>query len=300
MQVLKKDINIYYRIWDQVKEAKAILQIFHGMVEHIERYDDFARFLNDKGIIVYGMDVRGHGRTGLENGLGCFCNKDGWKKVLEDQKDLRDFMIEEYPDLPRILLGHSMGSFFARTYINTFPDDFDAAIIMGTGKTDDPSYALLRLMLRFFNPMKPAKLINSLAFGGFNKYFKDAKTDYDWLSRDQDQVKKYIEDPLCGFLVKNSFYKDFADGMSLITQLEEKSNQDIKILFISGQKDPVGAMGQHVLEAAKKYPQADVKIYKDMRHEILNEISNQQVYDYLAIWIEKTKNNNRLTLFAYS
>lgn len=286
MELLKKDINIFYKVWDEVEQAKAILQIFHGMVEHIERYDDFARFLNTKGIIVYGMDIRGHGKTGVENNeLGVFATNDGWDKVLADQKDLFELMVKKYPNIPKILLGHSMGSFFARNYINIFPKDFDAAIIMGTGKADDPSYKLADLMLRFFNPLKPAKLMNSMAFGSYNKFFEKPNTDFDWLSRDAVQVKKYIDDPLSGFLVKNSFYKDFMKGMHTVAKHEKNPNQELKLLFVSGDKDPVGGMGKFVNEAADIYKQAERKLYPDMRHEILNEIGRQEVYDDLASWI---------------
>lgn len=287
MEILKKDIDIYYKVWDEVKEKKAVLQIFHGMVEHINRYDDFARFLNQNGTIVYGMDVRGHGQTGEHSHLGYFSNQDGWNKVIEDQRDLRSLMKDRYPDLPFCLMGHSMGSFFVRDYINRYPEDFDLAIVMATGKADDPNYKLARLMLKFFNPLKPAKLMNLMAFGSYNKQIENPRTEYDWLSNDRNQVNKYIEDPMCGSLVKNSFYKDFMNGMKSIASQEESVKMKRPVLFVAGQEDPVGNMGQSVSEVAEHYPNKEVILYPKMRHEILNEIDNMRVYKDIVGWIEK-------------
>ena len=287
MEILKKDIDIYYRIWDDVTEKRAVLQIFHGMVEHINRYDDFAKFLNKNGVIVVGMDARGHGKTGENSHLGYFSNSDGWNKVIEDQRDLLKLMKEKYPKSSYFLLGHSMGSFFARDYINRYPDDFDFAIIMATGNATDPNYKLARLMLKFFNPLKPAKLMNSMAFGSYNKPIENPSTEFDWLSKDDLQVKKYIDDPLCGFLVKNSFYKDFMNGMKSVEEKEKQAKFSKPVLFVAGQEDPVGGMGKYVEAADDNYEDKKLILYPNMRHEILNELDNKKVYHDILTWINE-------------
>lgn len=287
MKKFSKDIDIYYEVWDQVESPKGLVQIFHGMAEHVMRYEDFANFLNNNGYIVYGMDKRGHGQTGESSSLGKFSDENGWEKVLEDQKDLFEIMKKQFPNLKCFLLGHSMGSFFARNYINLYPEDFDGAIIMGTGKADDPSYKAARIMLKFFKDQKPAKLMDKLAFGAYNKEFKNPRTNFDWLSRDEKQVDKYIEDKYCGFMMTNSFYKDFMKGMKYISELEEKATFNKNLLFVAGDKDPVGKNGRSVNEAAQKYTHARVILYEDMRHEILNEIDNLQVYKDILDFLEE-------------
>lgn len=290
MNKLKNNRKIYYKLWNEVNGPKVCLQIFHGMVEHINRYDDFARFMNASGIIVVGMDVRGHGRTGIANGqLGLFSNDDGWNKVIDDQHSLHLEMKQLYPDLTHVLLGHSMGSFFARDYINTYPNNFSKVVIMGTGKADSISYKFASSMLHFMDDKKQARLMDKLAFGGYSKAVKSANTSYDWLSHDHLEVKKYIEDPLCGFMVKNSFYKDFMYGMKKIAKLEKDISYKSSILFISGEEDPVGNFGKSVKETYVSYnniAESQLILYPKMRHEILNEIDKQRVYQDILNYIK--------------
>lgn len=290
MEILKKDIDIYYEIWGEVDSPKLILQIFHGMSEHISRYENFANFLGKYGILVYGMNVRGHGNTGLSsNSLGYFSDDNGWDKVLQDQKDLRDIIKSKYPNTPSCLLGHSMGSFFARHYINKYPADFDSCIIMGTGKADNPSYMFASLILKFLNKKSPSKLIHSLAFGGFNKGIKNPKTSLDWLSTDEGQVKRYIEDDFCDIKITNGFYSDFMKSMKSISSLEKTISTSIPCLFISGKDDPVGNLGKSVSEVYDNYKKsvdASLKLFPNMRHELLNEKGNQKVYDFILDWIK--------------
>lgn len=290
MDTLKRDIDIFYRIWDKVEKPKAIIQIFHGMVEHISRYHDFAKYLNDHSYIVVGMDMRGHGQTGLKQGrLGHFADQKGWEKILEDQKFLYDRLKKQY-DLPIYLFGHSMGSFLARQYINTFPKDFQKVVICGTGSASDISYMGARFILRFLDKNANSKFIHNLAFGGYNKQVKNPKTDYDWLSTDHSQVKKYIDDPLCGGQVSNQFYVDFMSGMKEISKLEKSTKYTDSIFFISGRQDPVGNKGNYVIEVFDKYNKSRQKsfhIYQDMRHEILNEVNNDEVYQDILEFFEK-------------
>lgn len=286
MEILKRDIDIYYRIWDDVKEPLAYLQLIHGMVEHIGRYDEFARFLNSKDIVVVGMDIRGHGQTGSNIRLGEFAKEDGWSKVLEDQRALCEKMKGKYKGLPAVVLGHSMGSFLTRNLINLHPDLFDYAIIMGTGSSHGPSRSIARFLLKFLNPSKDAVFMDKMAFGSFNKIIKNPRTSFDWISRDPIQVDKYIADDLCGFMVKNSFYRDFMGGMKQVTDLEKQASFTKDILFVSGDRDPVGDMGKGVIEACKNYKKSGYILYEGMRHEILNEKDKYKVYNDIYMWIK--------------
>lgn len=298
MDILKKDIDIYYETWGNTENPKLVLQIFHGMSEHICRYKDFAEFLSSYGILVYGMNVRGHGQTGSNaDSLGYFADEDGWNKVLKDQKDLHDLFRIKYPGSPFCLLGHSMGSYFARHYINKYPADFDSCIIMGTGKANDPAYGLARLVLKFLNKKSPSKLIHSLAFGGFNKGIKRPQTPLDWLSADENQVQRYIEDPFCNIPITNGFYSDFMNGMKEISGLETSPSVTAPCLFVSGESDPVGNLGKAVEEVYKNYvnaTDAELKLFPNMRHEILNEKKNYTVYEFILKWIGSTHGINFL------
>lgn len=289
MEILKRDIDIYYNVWEDTENPKLLVQIIHGMSEHISRYDDFAKFLNAHGILVYGMDLRGHGRTGLcNNTLGIFADVDGWDRVLEDQRSLYALFRKKYPNIPFVLLGHSMGSFFTRNYINEYPQDFQAAIIMGTGKSDDISYNFARFILLFLKKKAPSKLIHSLAFNGFIKDFQERKTILDWLSTDEKQVKKYIDDELCDIALTNGFYKDFMHGMAEITRLEKNIRAEIPCLFISGNDDPVGRKGEFVRGIFSKYKKATnakMLLLEGMRHEILNERGKNISYNEILKWL---------------
>lgn len=285
MEILKRDIDIYYQTWGEKEKPRLAIQIFHGMSEHISRYEDFAGFLGNYGILVYGMDIRGHGNTGANSSsLGYFADDNGWNIVLDDQKSLHDLFKTKYTHIPFCLMGHSMGSYFARHYMSKYPNDFDSFIIMGTGKADAPSYNFARLLLKVLNKKSPSRLIHSLAFGGFNKGIQNPKTPLDWLSTDNRQVQKYIDDEFCDIKITNGFYKDFMYGMKEISRLEKSLSVSAPCLFISGEDDPVGNLGKSVSAICRNYKKtsnAELKLFPHMRHEILNEKENKKVYEYI-------------------
>lgn len=278
---LKKDIDIFYRIWDKVESPKGVVQIFHGMVEHIERYGDLARFLNENGYIVAGINMRGHGLTGRFQGrMGHFADKDGWNKIYQDQKDFHNYLLEKY-ELPMFLIGHSMGSFLARYYINLNPKDFSKVIIMSTGKADDKKYSMGSKLFYLLDLKKDSMLLHTMAFGSYSKSAGLRAGRYDWISTDKDQVNFYKNDEYCGHKVSNRFYYDFIHGMEEVSKLEKILPFEGNVLFLAGDKDPVGDKGNFVKYVYKKYKDfanASIKIYKGMRHEILNEVGNQEVY----------------------
>ena len=283
-------------------EVKAVLQIAHGIACHIERYDGFMKFLASNGIAVCGNDHLGHGKSQRnEDEKGFFAEKDGWNCVVKDMKTLHDMMKEEYPDVPYIMFGHSMGSFLTRSYIIDYPNDYDLVILSGTAQQ---SKALLRsgaLMADALCSMKGAKssgeFLEKVAFGSYNNKITNPKTEFDWLSVNEDNVQKYIADELCGFTCKSGLYRDMMHGLIYITSKANiaKMNKDKPVYFMSGTDDPVGDYGKGVEKAYKAFCAAGVKdvtmkLYPSGRHEMLNETNNQNVYNDILIWI-----NSRLS-----
>ncbi len=289
--------KVYASFWIPDK-PKMLLQIAHGMVEHIGRYEDFAKFLNDYGIIVFGNDHLGHGNTASnEEDFGYFSDKNGDKNIIEDMYLLTKIAKEKYTELPFAFLGHSMGSFLLRAYLCKYGKEIDAAIIMGTG--DEKSLAvkgeisLLEKIATRKGWHYRSKVIDMLAFGGFNREF-GSKNGKEWLTRNEEEVNKYINDPKCNFVFTLNAYYNLLKVIYTLTKNENLKNmpKDLPILFVSGDKDPVGDFGNKVLEVYKKFKSVgmenvECKLYKDYRHEILNEIGKQVVYNDILNWLEK-------------
>ncbi len=290
--------KIFVYKWLPDSQPWMILNIVHGMAEHAARYEDFARFLTDNGIGVYAMDLRGHGKTaGTMDKFGFFAPKDGWKKVLEDIHSLVKIISHEWKGLPIVMLGHSMGSLFTRAYIAKYPDTLDGAILSGTsgqsGFLVSAGKTIAKLQGIFAGKTKPSKLLNNMTFQDYNKAFRPNKTEFDWLSRDSQQVKKYIDDPWCGGVVSNSFYYDLLSLVQFINRPETylSTPKEMPILMFSGEKDPVGDFGKGVKKVYDKYLKSGIKnitlkLYPDGRHEMLNEINRKEVYEDVLDWLK--------------
>lgn len=278
-------------------EPKAIIQIAHGVADHIDRYRHFMSFLADKGFFVVGNDHLGHGHTirhPVEQGF--FAYHGGWQHVVNDMHKLRCIASEEFPDVPYILFGHSMGSFLTRTFVIQHPEAYDAAIISGTGHMKaaliNSGYALSSSIVKAKGPRYVSKLIDSIAFGAYNNAFKPVRTKFDWISRDEEQVDKYAADPYCGFIATASLFKEMMAGLKFITNEDNiaKMNKAKPIYFMSGDMDPVGENGKGVERAYKAFCDAGIKdvymkLYKGGRHEMLNELNKDEVYRDILSWI---------------
>lgn len=299
MEAKNNDLGINWVKWsDENSKPKAIIQISHGMAEHIERYSDFAQFMVSNGFIVYGNNHRGHGQNALNAGeIGFFAETDGWNKVVKDMKVLNDIVHEENPDIPVILLGHSMGSFLSRTYIYMYGTTVDGVILSGTGNNSSilVNFGILtsKLEIMFRGKRHKSKFMDSMSFGGFNKKFKPNRTKFDWLSRDEKEVDKYINDQLCGQIFTVGFFLDMLTGVKELNKPEnlKKIPRNLPLFFIAGGKDPVGNNSKGVIDSYNIYENIGInnlkyKIYKDARHEILNEINRQEVYDDILDWID--------------
>lgn len=283
-----------YCVWIP-EEVRAVVQLTHGMAEHIDRYDDFARYLASNGVLVCGQDHAGHGKSiGADEPKGYFCRENGWDALVQDMRTLRDLVKKEYPAVPFILFGHSMGSFLARTYAGRDGKDFDAYIFCGTaGK--NPALPLAKLIakqqMRAVGPKNPSQLLHDLAFGSYNKAFRPNRSNVDWLSVNTGNVDRYVADENCGFVFTSTGMRDLFDGLSEVSGKKWAAKVPNRpILMIAGEKDPVGAMGKGVRQVTKwlrgTNHMVEEILYADMRHEILNEDLHDTVYRDILLFIE--------------
>ena len=266
------------------REPIAVLQIAHGVAEHILRYDDFARYLNDRGILVAGHDHLGHGKSLPEGGTPVyFGDRATWETVVDDIHLLHDRLREQYPDLPILLMGHSMGSFLSRTYLIRYPGTVDAAIIMGTGwqpeMTIRGGLLLAGILSGLKGPDAVSKMVTNMAFGAYNKAFGDKpRTPNDWLSADTDNVDRYMADPLCGADATVGLFRQMLHGIRFNQRQSHlrQMDREMPVLFVAGDKDPVGNCGKGVRQTYDAFRAAGMrdctlKLYPGLRHEILNE-----------------------------
>jgi len=296
----KDGLPLFVRKWvDESKATKAILQIAHGMGEHSARYDDFAGFMAKNGFVVYANDHRGHGETArTDSELGFFDEQDGWNKVVEDVYLLSLESKKTDPGLPLFLLGHSMGSFIARDLISKYSADYQGVVLSGT--TGDPGAIAVvgtligKLLAALQGKTHKNKFLHNTAFGKFNAPFKPNRTDFDWLSRDEQVVDKYAADPKCGMTMSIGFILDLTGGISYINSPEAFNGTgiDLPILMISGQEDPVSEGGKGVKEVYEKYitrgvKDLEIKLYDQCRHEILNELNKEEVYEDVLNWMSR-------------
>ncbi|SDO24714.1 Lysophospholipase, alpha-beta hydrolase superfamily [Psychrobacillus sp. OK028] len=273
------------------------VHLLHGMEEHISRYEDFATFLMSKGFVVTGHDHRGHGLTAEKNGqFGYFADKLGFERVTEDVREVLLHVRENLGDSPLILFGHSMGSFVARRYMQKYSDSLNEVVLSGTTFSPGVMGGAGKLISKFTSAVKSPKakatLINNMTFGGFNKQISNPKTPFDWLSTDEKEVQKYIDDPHCGIIPTNLFFIDLFDGLKIIHQTKKNNHikKDLPVLVISGAKDPVGKQGKDIFKVAnglKSVGMTNVTVHlvQDARHEILNEVNKLQTYEIIANWM---------------
>ena len=286
------ELNVY--VWDEVKSPKAVVQIAHGMAEDAARYEDYAKFLNKNGYIVIADDHRGHGKT-AQGKLGIVPDGDCYFDTIEDMALLTDYAKNTYK-LPVILFGHSYGSFLSQGYIEKHSDKIVACVLSGSAKMDIPDAKLggmlTNIQCALCGKDKPANLIAKMSFGNYEKPFKDENKVNAWLNRDPAEVDKYNANPHCGFILSLGFYKSFFNGLKKIYGNEPKKiRADLPLYLISGDKDPVGGMGELVKNLYNMYRSfgfnVEMKLYKDARHEILNEINKEEVYNDALKFFEK-------------
>lgn len=274
-----------------------VLQIIHGMTEHIDRYDGFAQYMAGKGILVVGDDHLGHGKS-VRPGepYGYFCKEDAATVLVRDEHRLKKMTQEQYQGVPYIILGHSMGSFIARNYLIRYGSGIDGAVIMGTGMQSKIQLAAARalagIQILFCGPKHVSKLIDKLAFGMFNKRIEAPKTPSDWLCSNEESVKRYRQDPMCNFTFTANGFQTL---MKLIWNLHDveklkKMPRQLPVFFVAGEEDPVGDYGRAVKQVYESFLQLgmermQMKLYPGDRHEILHETDRAEVYADIYRWI---------------
>ena len=268
-------------LWLPDDEPKALLQIAHGMTEHIGRYEAFAQKLTAWGIAVAGYDLRGHGRN-IGNADVASFGEDGWEASLQDMCLFFEHLAARFPDIPHHMLGFSLGSFLLREYLGKWPDGVSSAIIMGTGS--QPGFVLSIMMAIVKGQIKKGgfdnttDLVRQLSFGTYNQKFKPNRTASDWLCADTAQLDGYIADPICRKDISSGLFWQLLDAMKRTGGKDAYSNwnKDMPVLLISGQNDPVGGMGKGVLAVKKQMDNAGMKrvsihLLPRARHIVLNE-----------------------------
>ena len=293
----KNNLQVY--VWETDEKPQAILQISHGMKEHILRYEEFAKFMVSRGVLVIGNDHLGHGLTAKdENDLGYFGSENS-KTVVDDLHAVTLYAKETYgSDIPFFMLGHSMGSFMARRYIMTYGKELSGVIISGTGSTPGALLSVGRFLTFVLGKIKgdrqrPA-LLKNMAFGAYNKRIENPESESAWLCKDKAIVEKYDNDKFCTFDFTTDGYKTLFESIAFIQKKSniEKIPKDLPVLFISGTEDPVGDYGKGVEKAYDEFEKAMIKdceivLYHGGRHEMLNEIEREGVFEDIDVWIKQ-------------
>ena len=304
--------RINAKIWTSAKfgdgkqagaeKPKGVVQLIHGMAEYIDRYDDFASYLVERGFVVCAEDHIGHGKSAADPSEFGHMPAHGGKDILiGDVHTLRRIVSELFPEVPYVVYGHSMGSFIARSYIARYGEGLAACVLSGTGNVPAALSGFGRTLARTLASMRGetyrSALIDGMGAGGYGKKIPNARTPLDWLSTDPAVVDAYIADELCGFMFTVGGYATLLDLTAEVVTPEcaAKVPKDLPILLVAGDGDPVGDMGKGVEAAAQLLRDAgvkevDCKLYEGMRHEIHNEIGHEQVYDDIAQWIESHTN----------
>jgi len=293
-------VDIFVYKWGPDGEAKAALQIAHGLAEVAARYEDFARFLTGAGYVCYADDHRGHGKTaGEEKDLGKL-GPGGWDSTVMALKGLTDIIKKENPGIPVFMMGHSWGSLLAQDYIEQWGSGLKGIILSGTNgkqpfivRTMAPFLANREMKKR--GPDAPSELLGNLAFKGYNKPYEPAPTDFEWLCTDREVVDKYVADPFCGWMstAGTSMYVELAKGVKKISQksLQQKIPKDLSVYIMTGSEDPTNNMGKGARILFDQYQKLGIrdvnfKVYEGARHEILNETIKDQVYKDMLDWME--------------
>ena len=293
------DYPINLAVWDQVEgEIKGVVQILHGMVEHIKRYDEFARFLNAHGYVVLGDDHRGHGVT-AQGSLGVVPDGDCFADTVEDAILIGKYARETYK-APLLVFGHSYGSFLTQRYIQKC-GEMKAVVLCGSACMDIPDVkaglCVAKMQAALFGEKKKANLIRKMSFGPYNNAFKEEKKENAWLTRDDVRREAYNADPMCNYTMSIGFYTSFFSALSKLYSPEALSgiSKDLPVFIISGDRDPVGGMGKLINRLYEVYKDnglshIEVKLYPEARHELLNELCREEVMSDVLTFYEGVLN----------
>jgi len=303
--------KLYLYKWSPDQNPKAVLHIVHGMAEHALRYKRLAEKLTQAGIEVWAADQRGHGKTanlelndpGRGGLLGHCSDSNSIACVTADIHAVNAEIRRIKPNIPMFLLGHSWGSFLVQNYIEYSEEiKIDGCILSGTKGPDGflikAGVPLMIVLSALKGQRKGSRMAKSIGDGAYNKPFKPNRTVFDWLSRDEKEVDKFIEDPLCGFLCSSGFYRDLVKLLYNIHRADAlaRINRSLPVYVFSGSADPVGEMGKGptlLVDAYRNHGMEDFEfvLYPGARHETLNETNREEVEENLLSWINKHISN---------
>lgn len=287
----------YFRLW-KTSKPKGLVLIVSGMIEHVRRYDPFARFLNAQGYIVAAGDHRGQGQTAIKNGKLGSLGRDGFRKTLGDQKYYVDMLKKEYPSLPIFLLGHSFGSFISQKLIQQHSHRIDGLILIGSYKHPRARAFCGKLLLRVISSLTGeyynCRMANDIAFLHANKNFENEFSKHAWICSDLEVVRKYDQDPLCGYLVSNNFLYELSDGILQLYNPEQlrQIRKDLPILILAGGADPFNQKGKLIMDLYLMYRQlglskVKLRIFDKMRHEVLNEVGKEEAFAMIDHFLDQ-------------
>ena len=287
--------QVALRAWMPLGDAKAAVVIAHGLAEHGARYGPFADALVDAGYAVYASDHRGHGATAGDPEKAGDIGHDGWNATLDDLRRVLEIARAAHPAKPVFFFGHSMGSVLAQRVIQTDGDALAGAVLCGTFGSIDQLDAILGMADGAAAGAAGAEksVLQVQMFSGFNAPFEPKTTGFEWLSRDEEQVRRYVEDPYCGFPLTNAsmatMLHGFADAWRADNEATVKA--ELPILIIAGERDPAGAATGSLQGLADRYRargarDLTVTLYPDDRHEILNELDRERVFADVVAWLD--------------
>ena len=284
--------------WTPEGDVKGVVQIIHGIADFSERYASFAEYLNGLGFLVVAEDHMGHGRSVGKDGIQGYFHG-GWFAAVEDCVTLLNGVRGRFPELPYVLFGHSMGSFLARSILARYPDcGLTAAVLCGTGWQPRAllpgAIGICEAACKMVGEQNPSQALQNLVFGTYNARVEHPRTAFDWVSRDSKVVDDYVSHPWCGFVACTGLLRDLLKGVRYIEEKKSLGNmkKTLPVLFVSGGDDPVGGYGKGVRRAAEEFRKAGmedvtVRIFPLCRHEILNEINREEIFDFLGSWMKE-------------
>jgi len=283
-------------VYEPEGEPRALVQFVHGMAEHRRRYEDVCKLFADEGYLVVIHDLRGHGDSAVDEAkLGWFAEKDGWARAVEDISDVAESVLRSRGKLPRVLFGHSMGTILSRCYLQKHDGELAALVLTGAPCPNSSAGAgrkLASFIAATQGQFHRSPMMNSMMFGSFNKKVKDPLTDFDWLSVNSENVQRYIEDPLCGYMFTAAGYRDMLGGMIQMAdrKLYACANPGLPVLFAAGECDPCtggeeGLAASMALLKDAGYRDVSKIVYPGLRHEILNEYERPAVVKDIQGWL---------------
>lgn len=287
-----------YVTYSENEAPKAIIQIAHGMSEHIGRYEEFARFFTRHGFLVCGNDHLGHGETALSpEEFGYFGKRKGWIYMVDDMHRLTILMKEIYGEIPYYIMGHSMGSLLVRAYLSCYGKDISGAILMGTsGKNPVLKFAkpLINTVITVKGDRYRSKLLYTIAFGDYNKKYDECKDKLGWMSQDPSTLECFRNDPKCNFVLTAAGFRDLTEALIFVSRKDwaREVPKELPIFLLSGQMDPVGDYGKGVKQVYNNLSSAGVKdlvmkLYPKSRHELIHEPDKDLVFMDILDWIKK-------------